>query len=82
MSKPKYIVVYDPLSYTGHGSFMVKENNEMKTPYCVVFIPFGNKETAKQYAKAKAKKIAEALDFKDRISEAMEFIKSNKSIKL
>lgn len=78
MLKLKYIVEFDPLSYTGYGAYIVKENDDLKTPYCIVLVPFGDKKLTKQYAKVKAEKIAAALDFKDNISEMIKRIKIKK----
>ena len=69
MGNPKYIVEHDPLSYTGHGAYIVKENDEFKTPYCIVLIPFGDKNITEKYAKVKANKIASALEFQDNVSD-------------
>ena len=73
MKKTKYIVTFDPLSWTGHGSYIVKENDELHTPYCVVLIPHAiNKKLAKEYAKAKAQKIALALEFQDNVTKYLD----------
>lgn len=76
MRKPRYIVEYDPLSWTGHGSYIVKENNTVKTPYCVVLIGIGiDKELAKKYAEVKAKNIASALEFQENVTEHLNKVK-------
>lgn len=77
MAKPKYIVEHDPLSYTGYGAYIIKENDGFKTPYCLVLIPFGDRKLTEKYARAKANKIASALEFQDNISDYLNKSKKN-----
>ncbi|MGG5507923.1 MULTISPECIES: hypothetical protein [unclassified Myroides] len=70
MSKKKYIVEYDPISWTGKGSYLIKENNAAKTPYAVVLVALGNEEKCEKAAKNKAEKIANALHFYDQIKSS------------
>lgn len=70
MAKRKYIVEHDPISWTGLGSFIVKQNNGARTPIAVVLIGLGDKERCKEAAKNKAEKIATALHFYDQIKDS------------
>lgn len=69
MSKKKYIVEHDPISWTGHGAYLVKVNNAAKTPYAVVLVALGDKEVCNTRAKKHAEKIANALHFYEQIKE-------------
>ncbi|MHC5309113.1 hypothetical protein ACYSNM_03380 [Myroides sp. LJL116] len=70
MAKKKYIVEYDPISWTGYGAYLIKKNDMNKTPVSVVFIALGEPIKAKQHAKETATKISKALHFYDSIKNS------------
>ncbi|MDM1033794.1 hypothetical protein HXZ91_04785 [Myroides odoratimimus] len=62
----KYIVTFDPLSFTGKGSFIIKENDEIQKPVAMVLVPLslkGDQKESEKLAKKQAIKIAEALEY-------------------
>lgn len=62
----KYIVTFDPLSYTGKGSYIIKENDNIQKPIAMVMVPLGiskSQTECEKSAKEQALKIAEALDY-------------------
>jgi hypothetical protein len=66
MSKPKFVIRFDPIGWTGNGQFSIKYNDDAETPFCIVFIGIGViPEIAKENAKQKAERIVNALNAYD-----------------
>lgn len=47
----KYIVTFDPLSFTGKGSFIIKENDDIQKPIAMVLVPLSLKGNQKKAEK-------------------------------
>lgn len=63
MENSKFIIVFDPIGWSGHGQYLIKENNEALTPYANISLGIGiDPVKSKQKALFKAETIVNALN--------------------
>lgn len=59
-----YIVTYDPLGWTGYGQYIIKVDDSVLTPFASVFVGIGpDPEKSKEFARRKAQRIADCLNY-------------------
>lgn len=62
-----FILEFDPVGWTGKGQYLIKVDNEVRTPFANVFVGFMGesdeaRKKAKEHARIRAERIVKALN--------------------
>ena len=58
IKKKKFLMEFDPMGWTGHGQFLIKVDDSVRTPFASVFVGIGlAKKEAIEGARLRAERI-------------------------